>query len=132
MNDLESARNKLDKYIRDFDVSLMSNSKWVKVFRCLSGLEDIKCKAQVKLVWDSKLRHIQINDSLQYDLDFYAKSMENMISGSPNGFYEYREIEWLEMNASETELKRIEGALQKVGCLDIVSNSSMLRLIAYK
>ncbi|NQZ06910.1 MAG: hypothetical protein HRT35_07085 [Algicola sp.] len=91
---MEFSRNKTNRLIRAFASPLMSNAKWVKLLGVLSSIKGINCKATVKLVWDENPRDLRIDDELEYNFDYYAQSMEAMISGYPSGWYDYKEIEW--------------------------------------
>lgn len=48
------------------------------------------CK--VKLVWDEVLREMWIPSGSSLGFDYYPQSMEGMISGTPRGFYSYKEL----------------------------------------
>jgi hypothetical protein len=62
--------------------------------------------------------------------------MEAMISGNPRGFYEYKEIEWLDfpkqINAVETQdLDHIQQIINTLGEFRIDIDQDNLRLWAY-
>jgi hypothetical protein len=110
----------------------MSNTKWVKLLGALSSIDGISCKALVKLVWDEEPRDMRIDDELDFKFDYYDASMESMISGYPRGSYDYKEIEWLKLNANEQQLSIIENQLNQIAQFEMVRDSSGIQLFAYK
>ncbi len=132
MHKLEYARKQTDKLIQGYSCSLMSNTKWVKLLCALSDIEEIECKANVKLVWDENPRDMRIDDELVYDFDFYGKSMEALISGYPKGWYDYKEIEWLQLTGSNELIDQIKFVLDKIGKFEIEKISNGIKLFAYK
>lgn len=76
----------------------MSTSKWVKLLAALvDNWFEIK-ECLVKPLWDegNPARRLLLNEHTQYDFDYYATAMESMVSGTPRGWYAYKEIEWLD------------------------------------
>ena len=104
---LEYARKNKDKIALSFSSSFMNDSKWVKLLSALSEYELVIENSNVKLIWDDEIRDICINGDISYDFDFYEHSMVSMISGYPKGWYDYKEIEWIEIKSDEHEMERI-------------------------
>ncbi len=132
MSNLEFARNKTDRLIEKFSGSFMSNAKWVKLLNALSSIEGLDCEAKVKLVWDDVIRDFRLDDDLEFNFDFYESSMESMISGYPNGWYDYKEIEWLKISADNEQILKITNAINGVGKFESISDLSTITLVAYK
>ncbi len=132
MHKLDSARNKLESIISSYSGCLMSVSKWVKVFDCIRAIEDSNRTASAKLVWDEEVRDLSIDDSLQFGLDYYGASMESMLSGYPKGFYDYKELEWVEFHSSDENLDAIEKSLNKLGQFELERTASGVKLFAYQ
>jgi hypothetical protein len=58
--------------------------------------------------------------------------MESMVSGYPKGWYDYKEIEWLELKSDAHEMERIIHLLNSIGQFEIKLNNDSLRLYGYK
>ena len=132
VHSLDSARKKTDSIINCFDASLMSNAKWVKLLDALSKLNLEQAVASVKLVWDNDVRSIRLDNNLEFNFDYYANSMESMISGYPKGFYDYKEIEWLQIKAPSEVIDQIESRLNNVGKFCVNHSSECIQILAYK
>lgn len=131
MHKLDSARRKMESIVSNFSGRLMSDAKWVKILNCLTSIENFECTASVKLVWDTGIRKLKIDDSLRLGLDYYKKSMESMISGYPKGLYDYREIEWIEFHATVEQLEVLVNTLNKVGEFELEKTTGCVKLFAY-
>jgi len=129
---LDSARNKTDSIVNSFDVSLMSNAKWVKLLNSLSNLNLDGAIATVKLVWDIDIRAFRLDSDLEFNFDYYANSMESMISGYPKGFYDYKEIEWLNIKASNETIELINNILNSIGKFCVHQSTDSIQVLAYK
>ena len=129
---LDSARNKTDSIIKSFDVSLMSNTKWIKLLNLLSNLDLDGVTATVKLVWDSEIRVFRLDSNLELNFDYYASSMESLISGYPKGFYDYKEIEWLNVKAPSETLELINNNLNNIGKFSVNQTIDYIQIFAYK
>ncbi len=132
MHKLDFARNKLDRLIGQYSGSFMSNVKWVKLLDVLSSIEGLNCKASVKLVWDDKPRDFRLDDEIEFKFDYYESAMEAMITGYPNGWYDYKEIEWLKITAKEELLRKITLAMCDVGKFETRLKPNEIILFAYK
>ncbi|MCW8876143.1 MAG: hypothetical protein OQK04_12260 [Kangiellaceae bacterium] len=125
----------------------MNNTKWVKILKALSD-SDLVLESKVKLVWDDELRDFGIRYA-GYCHDFYDTSMEAMISGYPKGFYDYKEIEWVDFPAEAEvlvnpnnlksgtrlvaqDVQAIYKIISDIGMFELESSDSNLRLYAYK
>jgi hypothetical protein len=129
---LDSARNKTDSIINSFDVSLMSNAKWVKVLNLLSNLNLDGAISTVKLVWDIEVRTFRLDNDLEFNFDYYASSMESLISGYPKGFYDYKEIEWLNIKAPIETIELINSSLNSIGKFCFNQSTDSIQILAYK
>ncbi|MCW8997992.1 MAG: hypothetical protein OQK04_04690, partial [Kangiellaceae bacterium] len=141
---LEFARQKTDSIIKNnFTGLFMNNTKWVKLIKALSD-SDLVLECKVKLVWDESLRDFRIRFS-GYCHDFYDTSMEGMISGFPRGFYEYKEIQWIEFpiqaeiianpdnfkagtKVVHQDIYAIRKTISKLGKFELEESDSCLRL----
>jgi hypothetical protein len=140
---------KPDAIIAEFAQSFMSNAKWVKLITCLVANADVIKHARLKLVWDAEVRTFLFTEHSAYDFDFYATSVEAMVSGKPLGFYHYKDFEWLEIPRRyqirkdpnnhkagfvecEHDLAHIETVLAQVGALQIEASADAIRIWAYK
>ena len=132
MHKLDSARNKTDTLINSFDVALMSNTKWVKLLNALSKLNLSSAVTTVKLIWDTDVRSFRLDDEIEFNFDYFPSSVESLISGYPKGFYDYKEIEWLNINTSVANLKLIEDRLDEIGQFCIYKSVSCIQVFAYK
>ena len=129
---LEYAREKKEKIIGSFQSSYMSDSKWVKLLRVLSNSAGLVSSSKVKLVWDEEVREIEINENISYNFDYYEKSMESMISGYPKGFYDYKEIEWVEFLLLPQNISKFDEVLDSVGKFEMEAIENGFRLYGYK
>ena len=132
MHKLDLARNKTDSLIRNFDVALMSNSKWVKLLDALSKLNLDSAVITVKLIWDTDIRSFKLHNNLEFGFGYYASSVESLISGYPKGFYDYKEIEWVNIKTTTVNLGIIESNLSKVGKFCISKSTDNIQIFAYK
>ncbi|MFD2097708.1 hypothetical protein ACFSJ3_17090 [Corallincola platygyrae] len=110
----------------------MSDAKWVKLLSNLSEIAEDNLKTTVKLVWDKSPRSIRIDSDIQFGFDYYISSMESMISGYPKGFYDYRELEWIEVSASSAVLEHIEAKLKSLGQFETEFREKSIRIYGYK
>ncbi|TQV88286.1 DUF6678 family protein [Aliikangiella coralliicola] len=146
-NPLDFERAKTDSIIMGFDGHLMNNTKWVKLLNALSD-SDLVLESKVKLVWDDELRDFRIRYA-GYCHDFYDTNMEAMISGYPKGFYDYKEIEWVDFPAEAEvvvnpdniksgtrqvaqDIQAICKIISNIGMFELESSDSNLRLYGYK
>ncbi|MBH8556946.1 hypothetical protein [Hymenobacter negativus] len=121
-------------------IGFMSNPKWVKLLHVMVENHSLIRECHVKLIWEQEYtgRWLLINEFTDYQFDYYDKSMEAMITGKPRGWYDYREIEWLEFQCHLTDqpgkqdLEAIQSALEQVGQLPLVLTDGSLRLEAYR
>ena len=129
---LDSERNKTDSIIQSFDVSLMSNLKWVKLLAALSELDLDNINATVKLVWDTDIRSFRLNNDLEFNFDYYDSSMESLISGYPKGFYDYKEVEWLRLKAPSLVIEQLILTINNVGKFCVNQSNECIQILAYK
>jgi len=128
---LDSARNKNDEIALSFSNSFMNDSKYVKLLCALSESDLVIEDSRVKLIWDDEIREIYM-DEITYEFDFYDHSMESMIGGYPKGWYEYKEIEWLELKSDAHQMERIIHLLNSIGQFETELMDGVLRLYGYK
>ncbi len=132
MTDRDYARARTDKIIAErFKTSCMSDAKWVRLLDALTAHEGLVADCRVKLVWDDDIRYLQI-DGMDFSFDYWPHAMEAMISGSPRGWYEYKEIEWIGFPAGAQDLVVIRSVIDVVGLFEIVSSDAELRIYAYR
>jgi hypothetical protein len=129
---LDSARNKADSLISSFDVALMSNTKWIKLLNKLSQLNLVNAVTTVKLIWDSEIRLFRLDNDIEFNFDYYPSSVESLISGYPKGFYDYKEIEWLNIKTSASNLKLIDDSLSEIGQFCVHKSTHSIQVFAYK
>ena len=131
-NERDYERDRTDKIIATrFKSSLMSDAKWGRLLEALTDQEGLVQHCRVKLVWDDEIRFMGI-DGCTRDFDFWPHSMEGMISGYPRGWYDYKEIEWIEFESGSLDLVRIESVIQNIGQFDLDKTDDGLRLYAYR
>lgn len=58
--------------------------------------------------------------------------MESMVNGYPKGWYDYKEIEWVEFHTSEEQLDVIEREFKRLGKLESVRAVNGIKLFAYQ
>ena len=109
----------------------MSDTKWVRLLNELSERIDQSISIVVQLVWDYEPRTMWIRDA-QYDVDYYATSMEAMIGGFPRGWYDYKEIELVVFLGADDLLLSLKQHIDTVGMFDLELTGSALRLYAYR
>lgn len=132
MTNRDYARAGTDKIIAErFKTSCMSDAKWVRLLDAITGHDGLVTDCRVKLVWDDNIRYMQI-DGMDFNFDYWPRAVEGMISGFPRGWYEYREIEWIEFPAAGQDLAAIRSVIHAVGQFDIESTDAELRLHAYR
>jgi len=128
----EDDRAKTDRIIANEMLSRsMSDAKWVRLLKVLTETIDQSISIQVKLVWDDELRTMWIRDA-QHESDYYATSMEAMIGGYPRGWYDYKEIEWVDFSGTDDLLRMLKQCIDTVGLFDLESCGTTLRLFAYR
>lgn len=121
-----------DRIIADEMLSRsMSDAKWVRLLETLSETIEHSISIEVQLVWDHKPRSMWIRDA-QYNVDYYTSSMEAMIGGFPRGWYDYKEIEWVNFFGTGDLLHTLKEQIDSVGMFDLESCGSGLRLYAYR
>jgi hypothetical protein len=129
---LDYARNKKDKIALSFSSSFMNDKKWVKLLCALSESDLVIEDSRAKLIWDDEIREIYIDNDITYKFDFYDHSMESMISGYPKGWFDYKEIEWIEFKSDAQQIERIIHLLSSIGQFEIEMIDDNLRLFGYK
>jgi hypothetical protein len=107
----------------------MSIAKWVKLFDSLIENFHLLSDVYLKLVWDESIRKLFIDESTRRNFDYYAESMEGMVSGNPRGWYDYKEIQWIEF---PHKAKEIESILTSIGQFEYEVTDDKLRLYGYK
>ncbi len=127
---LEYRREKTDKIISDkFSCTYMNNTKWVKLLDALIENHQLISQILLKLVWDENIRILYIDETTSKDFDYYPKAMEGLISGAPIGWYDYKEIEWVEFSEMALEL---ESLLNTIGKFEYEILQDKLKLFCYK
>ena len=128
----EYDRAKTDRIIANEMLSWsMSDAKWVRLLKVLTDTIDQSISIHVKLVWNDELRKMWIRDA-QHESDYYATSMEAMIGGYPRGWYDYKEIEWVDFSGTDEHLRMLKQCIDTVGLFDLESCGTTLRLFAYR
>ena len=128
----EYQRGRTDKIVAErFKAATMSDTKWIRLLNGLTEIEGLVQNCAVKLVWDDEIRHFQI-DGMQFNFDYWPHAMEAMISGAPRGWYEYKEIEWIEFDSENNDLDKIRSQIDSIGEFDLERNKTGLRLSAYR
>ncbi|MBD0256798.1 MAG: hypothetical protein ICV83_13850 [Cytophagales bacterium] len=132
----------LDKIIRErFSGALMSDRKWVKLLDQLVAHACLIKKCRVKLIWEDHCRReLLINQHTLYPFDYYDSAVESMISGTPPGWYAYREIEWLAFPRKTgaapddpvQDIEAIHRLLEPLGELCLERDEEELKIYAYK
>ncbi len=105
----------------------------------LTAPPDIVVQCKAKLVWDDEVRSFRLAGA-QYGFDYYDHAVEGLISGSPRGWYQYREIEWIALPRiatlhdapAEQELSAIRARIEGAGKFELSEDPDALRLYAYR
>ena len=120
-------------------IGWLSDAKWVKLLAALSTNSNLIKQCQVKLIWEESYsgRLLLIDEDTTYNFDYYSSAMEAMITGGPNGWYAYREIEWLAFyrcpaGLGEQLIEEILAALLPIGQFAFTLTADYLRLDAYR
>lgn len=130
---VELKRDRVDILIRErFSSSYMSDAKWVRLLEALVDARSLFESCQVKLVWDESTRDMWIPQFSSFGFAYYRSSMEGMISGTPRGFYTYKEVEWIELSVEAGDAETIALKLEKLGKFELVRGEKSLRLYAYR
>lgn len=132
--------NYLDNVVRQRNlVGCLSNAKWVRLIAALATYGNLIIECQVKLIWEEGFtgRCLLINEDTTYNFDYYGSAMEAMITGTPRGWYDYREIEWLTfyrhpVGLGEQCIEAILAALAPIGQFAFTLTDDYLRLDAYQ
>ena len=109
----------------------MSDAKWVRLLDALTAHPGLVHECRAKLVWDDEVRELRI-DEMEFEFDYWPHAMEAMVSGSPRGWYEYRELEWISFPAGKQDVARIRAVLDARGRFDLEEGDDGLRLYAYR
>ena len=133
MTDRDYERARTDKIIAErFKTSCMSDTKWLRLLDALTAVDRLVDDCRAKLVWDDEIRYMQI-DGMTRDFDYWPRAMEAMISGAPRGWYDYKELEWIEFPTdAEHDLGQIRSTIESVGQFELESTDAALRLYAYR
>jgi hypothetical protein len=132
MTDRDYERARADRIIAArFKTSCMNDTKWVRLLDALTSPEALVADCRAKLVWDTEIRYMHI-DGMQRDFDYWPHAMEAMISGTPRGWYDYKEIEWIEFPAAGQDVVQIRAVIESVGQFELESTDAGLRLYAYR
>lgn len=140
-------RDSLDRLVRRFEFSSMSDAKWVRLLNALTAPPSIVTECHAKLVWDDAVRDFGMNHA-HFAFDFYERAVESLIH-SPSGWVAYKEIEWIEFPLSvtvpidenhrragtrrtEQDLGAIRQRIEQVGHFDLHEDEAALRLYAYR
>jgi hypothetical protein len=94
---------------------------------------------RVKLIWEvaSVERGLLFDEDTGYVFNYYANTMEAMVSGSPRlgGWVAYKEIEWLDFPrfaaGGEQNLRQLQQQLAQIGQFRVEESADNLRLYAY-
>ena len=133
MTDHDYERARTDNIIAErFKTSCMNNAKWLRLLDALTSIDGLVADCRTKLVWDDEIRYMQI-DGMTHDFDYWPRAMEAMISGVPRGWYDYKEIEWIEFPTdAEHNVLEIRSTIDAVGQFELESTDTALRLYAYR
>lgn len=110
----------------------MSDAKWVRLLEALVGVRSFFELCKVKLVWDESTRDMWIPSSSSFGFAYYQSSMEGMISGTPRGFYKYKEVEWIELSTEEENAESIVLKLKAIGNFELERSDKGIKLYAYR
>ncbi|WP_315998774.1 hypothetical protein [Hymenobacter endophyticus] len=118
----------------------MSNTKWVKLLHLLVENATLISECRVKLIWEQGAaeRRLVFDENTSYRFDYYDTAMEAMVTGTPRGWYEYKEIEWLDFprvtNTGEMaqDVKAIQRQIESIGRFRLALEEGNLRLYAYQ
>ena len=104
----------------EFRTSYMSNSKWVKLLKCLCQFANT-CTLHFKLVYSEEVKTSYV-DEFEEHIDAHWFREPTI----------YKELEWLEVtSASNDVLENIFMRLNKAGKFNLVRTESGLRAIGY-
>jgi hypothetical protein len=131
----------LDRIIHtQFRTSLMSDQQWIRLMDILLKDASIIKKCYLKLIGEEGYRDWWIEEQPSFRFDYYDASMDGMVSGSSQGWYAYREIEWIAFPsridvAAEDQKQNIEKIYRLLlpeedFCLEI--NEQELKVYGYK
>jgi hypothetical protein len=128
----------LDKLIAAAQLQpLLSNAKWVKLLTALVESWPLVQECRVKLIWEDTCgtRRLLLDQHTSYNFDYYASAVEAMITGTPRGWYAYKEIEWLEFPRDTAvgtqDLAAIQRVIEAVGQFRLVLMPDSFQLVAY-
>lgn len=110
----------------------MSDAKWVRLLEALVSVRSLFEFCKVKLVWDDSVRDMWIPSSSSFGFSYYRSSMEGMISGTPRGFYKYKEVEWIELSAEGENAESIVLKLKAIGNFELERSAKGIKLYAYR
>jgi hypothetical protein len=116
---------------------LLSNAKWVKLLDLLVQQWPLLRECKAKLIWEGADvdRWLLLDEHTSYGFNYYARAMEGLISGKPRGWYDYKEIEWLELFPSPGDeaqhLDQLQQAIAQLGQFRLERSPDKLRLYAY-
>jgi len=126
-------REHTDALIRErFNSSFMSDAKWVRLLEALVSVRALFEFCKVKLVWDESTRDMWIPSSSSFGFSYYRSSMEGMISGTPRGFYKYKEVEWIDLSTEGENAESIVLKLKAVGHFELERRDKGIKLYAYR
>jgi hypothetical protein len=144
--DYQNYLSKVEKRASRFSSKLMSNAKWLKLFRVLSDHKELIAKCYITGIWDDIPRALDIPGAGQFDDTFYAQGIKDV---PPAGPCLFKEIRWIAFPASwqikrqmrdETlapiiytqDVEKIHQLLSAVGQLDMEYEDGDLKVYGYK
>ena len=131
----------LNKIInKKYSSSLMNDSKWVKLIQTLVNNHGLIGKCQAKLIYDDKIRALIIDEDALFNFDFYAHSVEAMITHVTGGWTLYKEIEWISFpriyyqndQSLNQDVEKISEIIHKIGQFNDELTDEYYRIYGYK
>ena len=145
-NSIEVYLDRLNKRIKEFSGTFMSNSKWQKLFLVLSRNLDTVKNCRIKTVGDTRLREFEIPNPNNFSEAFHPEGINDIGISGPFFFKEIEQMifpkfwsikrsmgnESLEPFNYHQDIIRIKELIEETGKFELEIDDSELILYGYK
>ncbi|HEY8928623.1 MAG TPA: hypothetical protein VIM55_05510 [Mucilaginibacter sp.] len=144
--DQERYEKKLSRQINTFSSRLMSNAKWLKLFKVLCDQPELAVEGYAIDIFNLKPWWIDLSSTEKFDQNFNSTGIKDVLPGGP---LKFKEIRWIEFHlvrsksnilknrngervVSDQNLNKIKGIFSSLGEFEIEESEDMIKLYGYK
>jgi len=125
--DLEKYLKKEEQVMRSFSASLMSNSKWLKLFKLIFENSEYIPKYTLIDIFDEYPRIVDNDNSEPFDKIYHSTGIKDVIIGGPCSFKTIKRIEF-DLKQSED----FENKLSSIGKFVFERGENHIKIYGYK